>query len=109
MLARFCYCFFKIFEYFCCFLKLTIITGKRNFLSLTDGLPDITPETKIVDGFERFFTTKSEIFFKFCNIFLIDLFTNMVRKLKVAESNQAKASLAKLWLATDKANRSPVV
>ena len=30
----------------------------------------------------------------------------MARKLKVAESNQAKASLTKPWLATDKANRS---
>ena len=28
---------------------------------------------------------------------------------KVAESNQAKDRLTKPWLATDKANRSPVV
>ena len=36
--------------------------------------------------------------------FLFDLFTKKARKLKVAESSQAKASLTKLWLATDKAN-----
>ena len=36
-------------------------------------------------------------------------FTNKARKLKVAESNQAKASLTKQWLATDEANRSLVV
>ena len=30
-------------------------------------------------------------------------------KLKVAESNQAKASITKPWLATDEGNRSPVV
>ena len=55
--------------------------------------------------------------FKVCNIFqifklsvfLLDLFINKARKLKVAESNQAKASLTEKWLATDKANRSPVV
>ena len=39
--------------------------------------------------------------------FLFDLFTNNTRK--IAESIQAKASLTKPWLATDKANRSPVV
>ena len=33
----------------------------------------------------------------------------MARKLKVAESNQAKASISKSWLATDEANRSRVV
>ena len=33
----------------------------------------------------------------------------MARKLKVAESNQAKASLTKPWLATDEAKRSLVV
>ena len=50
----------------------------------------------------NFFTAKPGSFcFKFCNIlqilkiFLFDLFTNKSRKLKVAESNQAKASLTK--------------
>ena len=41
-------------------------------------------------------------------MFLFDLFSKKTRKLKDAESNQAKASLTKLWLANDKANRSPV-
>ena len=41
--------------------------------------------------------------------FLFDSFTNKARKLRVAESNQDKASLSKPWLATDEANRSPVV
>ena len=35
---------FKVFEYFCPFLSLTIITGHCNFLSLADGLLDETPE-----------------------------------------------------------------
>ena len=39
--------------------------------------------------------------------FLFDLFTNKARKLKVAESNQAKAGFTKPWLVTDEANRSP--
>ena len=37
------------------------------------------------------------------------LFTNKARKLKVEESDQAKVSITKPWLATDEANRSPVV
>ena len=38
----------------------------------------------------------------FVNIsFSFSLFTNKARKLKFAESNQAKAGLTKLWLATD--------
>ena len=37
---------FKIFEYFCPFLSLTIITGQRSFSGLAYGLLDITPETK---------------------------------------------------------------
>ena len=41
--------------------------------------------------------------------FLFDFFHKKARKLKDAESEQGKASLTKLWLATDKANRSPVV
>ena len=48
------------------------------------------------------------IFFKI-SIFLFDLFTNKARKLKFSESIQAKARLTKPWLATDEANRSPVV
>ena len=35
----------KFCEYFCPFLSLAIITGQRSFSSLSDGLPDITPET----------------------------------------------------------------
>ena len=66
----------------------------------------------------KIFTAKSGNFsFKFCiilqiseiSVFIIDLFTNKARKLNVAESNQAKASFMKLWLATDKVNCSPVV
>ena len=49
------------------------------------------------------------IFCIFLNIsFLFDLFTSRARKLKVAVSNRAKASLTKPRLATDEANRSPV-
>ena len=43
---------FKIIEYFCPFLSLTIITGQQGFWSLAVGLLDITPETKI--NFELF-------------------------------------------------------
>ena len=67
----------------------------------------------------NFFTAKSGIFsIEVCNVlqifkisffFLFDLFTNKARKLNVAQSNQAKANLTKPWLATDEANRSPVV
>ena len=61
------------------------------------------------------FTAKSGSFLKFCNILqlfkisVFNLFTNEARKLKVAESNQAKASLTIPWLATDEANRSLVL
>ena len=62
-----------------------------------------------------FFAAKcGTVSFKFSNIlqifkigFLFDLFTNNTRK--IAESNQAKASLTKPCSANDKANRSPVV
>ena len=37
----------KIFEYFCPFLSLTIITGQRSFSSLADGLHEKNAETKI--------------------------------------------------------------
>ena len=43
---------FKICDYFCPFLSLTIITGHRSFSSLADVLLDITPEIK--DRFENF-------------------------------------------------------
>ena len=43
---------FKIFEFFCPFLSLTIITGQRSFLILADGLHSINPATKNV--FEHF-------------------------------------------------------
>ena len=63
------------------------------------------------------FTANSGSFsFKFYNImqifkecFLFDLFTNKARKLKVEESSQFSAGFNKPWLATDKANHSPVV
>ena len=55
------------------------------------------------------FSFKYAIFFKISVFFLFDLFTNKARKLKVAKSNHAKASLTKLWLTTDEANRSPVI
>ena len=42
----------KIFKFFCPFLSLTIITGQRSFLSLSDGLHEKYPETKNV--FEHF-------------------------------------------------------
>ena len=42
-------------------------------------------------------------------MFSIFLSTNKGRKLKVAELNQSKGSLAKSCLATDETNRSPVV
>ena len=35
----------KIFDNFCPFLSLTIITGQRSFSSPLDGLQDITLET----------------------------------------------------------------
>ena len=47
-------------------------------------------------------------FLKFSFVFDF-FFTNKARKLKVAESDQAKASLTEPWLVTDEANRSPVV
>ena len=98
---------------FCPFLSSTIITGQRSFSILADGLLNITPEKKIV---LKLSTAKSASFFEFCNIWqifkisvfsLIYLLTRLENK--VAVSNQAKASLTKPWLATDEANRSPVV
>ena len=48
------------------------------------------------------FLLEFAIFCKFLKYqFLFDLFNNKGRKLKVAESEQAKASLTKPWLATD--------
>ena len=74
-------------------------------------LPDIESETKTV---LNIFAAKSGSFLKKIlklQIFKIsvDLFTNKARKLKIAESNQAKASLTEPWLATDEDNRSLVV
>ena len=68
--------------------------GQRNFLSSADELLERAIETKMV--LNVFFTAKSgnfslnfAIFCKFSKIsvFLFDLFTNMARKLKVAESS----------------------
>ena len=56
------------------------------------------------------FLLNSAIFCTFSkNQFLFGLLTNKAIKLKVAESNQAKASLTKPCLATDEATRLPVV
>ena len=101
----------KIIEYFCA-SQLTIITGQRSFSSLADHLFDITPDTE--NSFEPFSLRNLEASLlnsiSFQNIsFLFELFTSKARKLKVAESNQAKAGLDKLWLAAVKAISSPVV
>ena len=62
-----------------------MITGQRNFLSLGDGLPDRTFETK--NGFELNAKLKT-FFFNFAFFsFLYGLFTNRDRKLEVAGSN----------------------
>ena len=52
---------FKIFECFCLFLSLTIITGQRSFSSLADGLLDITQERKNI--FEHFHCKIWKLFF----------------------------------------------
>ena len=39
---------FQIFESFCPFLSLSIITVQQNFLSLAEGLLDSSPATKII-------------------------------------------------------------
>ena len=52
---------FKIFEYFCSILRLTIITGQRSFSSLADGLLDITTETK--NSFEHYYRQIWKLFF----------------------------------------------
>ena len=97
---------------FVLFFSLTIITGQQNFSSLADGLLGITPQIKnsYVHSLQYLeaFTLNFATFFKFLK-YQFYLFTNKARKLKAAESNQAKDSITKLWLATDKANRSPVV
>ena len=102
---------FKSFECFCPFLRLTIITGQRSFSTVADGLLEITPETN--NSFEHFHCEICKLSFLILQIFktsfLFDLVTNKARKLKVKESNQAKANLTKPWLATDEANRLPVV
>ena len=79
-----------------------IISIQRSFSSLADGLFDLTTGTK--SSFEHFHCEIWKLFFKkkLQNIsFLFDSFTNKARKLKVAESNQAKGSLTKPWLASD--------
>ena len=101
----------KFLNIFCSFLSLAIINGQRSFSSLPYVLPEVTPETKIVLNFftENSFPSNFSIFDNFLNIsYLFDLFDNKVRKLKIAKSNQIKASLTKLWLATDEANHSRV-
>ena len=98
---------FKIFEYFCPFLSLTINTGQRSFLSLADGLHDKYPESKTV--FEHF------LYCKMCKLFLLhfalsvfflyDLVANKSRKLEVVESilimekNPSSHSLSPCWRA----------
>ena len=58
---------FKIFEYFCPFLSLTIITvtiitGQRSFSGLAYGLLDIAPETK--NSCEHFYCEIWKLFFQ---------------------------------------------
>ena len=61
---------FKFFEYFCS----SIITGKRSFSSLADGLLDITPEIK--NSFERLHCEIYKLFFNFAilQIFQVPVF-----------------------------------
>ena len=78
----------KIFENFCLFLSLTIITGQRSFSSLADGLREKIQRQKIF--LKMFFTVKCGNFsLEFCTLsfFLYDLVTNKFRKLEVVESN----------------------
>ena len=75
---------FKIFEYFCRFLSLTIITGQQNFWSLADGLHDNTPETKMVLTIFLTIGKFGNFFFDFSTFsFLYYLNTNKARKLKL--------------------------
>ena len=74
-------------------------------------LLDITPDAK--NSFKLFFHCeiwilfKLAVFYKFLNYhFFCGLFTKKAGKLKVAEANQAKAGLTKLWLATGEASWS---
>ena len=99
---------FKIFEHFCLFLSLTIITGQQSFLSLADGLHDKNPDSKIVwvhflhcDMWKLFFWI---LRFQF---FLYDLVTKKARKFEVVVSNlimekipsSLSLSLSVCWLA----------
>ena len=84
---------FKIWEYFCPFLIFSDPYWPTKLFSLADGLLGRIPETN--DGFGHFFH---------CEIWKLSFLL-----LQVAESNQAKASLPKQWLATEEANRSLVV
>ena len=103
--------FSKFFKYFCPFLSLTIFTGQRSFSSLADGLLSITASQRIILNIffakSGSFLLNFAIFCKFSKYQFIYLQKRLENK--VAESNQAKASLTKPWLATDEANRSPVV
>ena len=87
----------NIFDYFCPFVSSTIITAQRSFSGLADGLLDINPERK--NSFECSLRNLIDFVLNFAilqilkNRFFIWFFTNIARKLKVAESNQAKASL----------------
>ena len=77
---------FKIFEYFCPFLSLTIKTGKRSFLCLADGLHDKNPGSK--NGFKHFLHCGNFLLnFGLSVFFLYDLVTNKARKLEVVVSN----------------------
>ena len=60
---------FKIFEYSCPFLSLTIIYGQRSISSLAYRLIDLTAETK--NSFEQFRCELWKLFFKFCNVLQI--------------------------------------
>ena len=94
IVARFCesLLFFKIFEYFCPFLSLTIVTGQQGFLCLAERLDEKIPESK---NLNIFFTAICENFSsEFCAFsFLCDLVTNKARKLNCSfESHHGKNS-----------------
>ena len=66
---------FNIFDYFCLFLSLTIITGQRSFSSIADGLLDITPEIK--NNFEQLHSEMFLNVFKLSVFYLIYLLTRL--------------------------------
>ena len=94
----------KIFEYFCPFLSLMIITSQRSFSSLADGLHDKNTETKnVLEPFLYFEMWKLFFGILYFQLFLKWLVTNKFRKLEVVESNLmekffSSLSLSLCWL-----------